>query len=62
MILCLWNVWRVWLKNVNQLATSKEKENKMFSELGFIMKHSSSSKVADAIDGFFSKFTNEEKF
>ena len=61
-ILCVWHVQREWLKNVNQLDTSKEKTNEMFNKLGFIMKKSSSVEVEEAIDGFFSKFANEEKF
>ena len=61
-ILCVWHVQREWLKNVNQLDTSKEKTNEMFSELGFIMKHSSSVEVSSAIDGIFNKFANEKKF
>ena len=36
-------------KNVNNLVCNKEKENDVFNDLGFIMKHSSNDDVDDAI-------------
>ena len=62
MILCVWHVRRAWLKNVNRLASSPEKGHEMFNDLGFIMKNCSKDEVDNAIDGFFNKFANEEKF
>ena len=62
MILCIWHVRRAWLKNVNWLASSPEIASEMFNELGIIMKNCSNDEVSDAIDGFFNKFSNEEKF
>ena len=47
---------------MNNLASSKEKENEMFNDLGFIMKYSSNDDVDDAIYGIFSKFANKNKF
>eukprot|EP00253_Pinus_taeda_P028427 PITA_28427 len=61
-ILCVWHVRRAWLKNVNRLATSSIKAKEMFSELGFIMKHTLNYEVEDAINQFFIKFADEEKF
>ena len=34
----------------------------MFSELGYIMKHTLSVEVDDVINRFFSKFADEQKF
>ena len=50
------------MKNVNRLATSSIKAKEMFSELGFIMKHTLNYEVEDAINQFFIKFVDEEKF
>ena len=61
-ILFIWHVRRAWLKNVNRLATSSIKAKEMFSELGFIMKHTLNYEVEDAINQFFIKFAYEEKF
>ena len=47
---------------MNNLANSKEKENEMFKDLGFIMKHSSNDDFDDAIHGFFRKLADEKKF
>lgn len=52
-ILCVWHVQRAWLKNLNRLATSSIKSNEMFSELGFIMKHTLNYEMEDAINQFF---------
>lgn len=61
-ILCVWHVRRAWLKNVNWLDTSSIKAKEMFSELGFIMKHTLNYEVEDAINQFFIKFADKEKF
>ena len=50
------------VKNVNRLASDPRKSNEMFSELGYIMKHTLNVEVDDAINSFFSKFTDEQKF
>jgi hypothetical protein len=47
-ILCVWNVQRAWLKNVNRLASSLEKVKEMFNELGYIMKNCSKDEVGNA--------------
>ena len=62
MILCIWHVRRAWLKNVNRLASDPRKANEMFGELGYIMKHTLNVEVDDAINSFFSKFADEQKF
>ena len=62
MILCIWHVRRAWLKNVNRLASSSEKEKEMFNELGNIMKSCSNDEVDNVINGFFTKFATEGKF
>ena len=49
-------------KNINRLATSSIKAQEMFSELGFIMKHTLNYEVEDAINQFSIKFRDEEKF
>ena len=61
-ILCVWHVRRAWLKNVNRLATNSIKANEIFNELGSIMKHTLNTEVDDAINRFFIKFVDEEKF
>lgn len=50
------------MKNVNRLATSSIKAKEMFSELGFIMKHTLNYEVENVINQFFIKFAYEEKF
>ena len=61
-ILCVWNVRRAWLKNVNNLATSTDMESAMFSKLGYVMKYCSNDDVTAAIQGFFNEFVDEGKF
>ena len=62
MILCIWHVRRAWLKNVNRLAADPRKANEMFSDLGYIMKHTLNVEVDDAINKFYNKFADEQKF
>ena len=61
-ILCVWHVRRAWVKNVNQLVPNPNRVKEMFKELGDIMKYSSNDDVTDAIEGFFNKYADEEKF
>ena len=61
-ILCVWNVRRAWLKNINNLATSTDMASAMFSKLGYIMKYCSNDDVTAAIQGFFNEFFDEGKF
>ena len=49
-------------ENTKNLDSSKEKENEMFNDLGFIMKYSSNDDVDDAIHVFFRKFADENTF
>ena len=62
MILCIWHVRRAWLKNVNRLASNPRKAKEMFNELGCIMKDTLNVDVDDAINNFFRKFADEQKF
>jgi len=47
---------------VNRLDSSPKIAKEMFSDLGLIMNYCSSSEVSNAINDFFNKFANEEKF
>jgi hypothetical protein len=60
MMLCVWHVRRVWVKNVNRLASSPNNENEMFNDLGFIMKNCPNEEVDNANSVFFNKFANTE--
>ena len=60
--LCVWHVRRAWLKNVNRLTSNLEIAKERFSDLGLIMNYCSNVEVSNAINVFFNKFANEEKF
>ena len=52
----------MWLKNVNQFTKNPERASEMYSQLGYIMKIFSNDNVANAIEGFFNDFADEEEF
>ena len=62
-LLCVWHVKRVWLKNVYKLSSCDEIGRKMFSTLGAIMNncHDPES-VIQALNHFYDEFSNENCF
>ena len=61
-ILCVWHIRRAWIKIVNQFVPNPNREKAVFKELGDIIKYCSNDDVTNAIEVFFNKYTDEEKF
>jgi hypothetical protein len=62
-ILCIWNIWRAWKKNIYRLASTLEQANVMLNSLSYIMNSCPNDEsVVEHVDNFFTDFANEKKF